>query len=500
MIRDQGPEPPTRLLSELDQRGIYYQLGRVIVGTSRADEARVREALETSGVSRDVVYNRAALMLLPAGIEKGKGVEHVLRSFGLSFQDALALGDAENDRALFDACAWAACPGNAVPELRARADWVFAGENGESVAAAITGPIIHGLLPARQSPRHRIAVGWVVETSEPATIPARDVNVLIHGDPLSGKSWLTGALIERLIAARYAVCVLDPEGDYRVLARLPHVTWAEVGDRPALHRALGQFGRDPEACVVADLSALSHSQKLEMIRAGLEWIRNSRRRTGLPHWVLLDEAHYSLHREGVADEAIGMEDKGFCLATYRPSWLRDSVVQQLDVFIVAHTTADEELAFLRSHLSNAAVAGGALAALPGMPTGEFLMIEPERQGIALTFAAAPRETTHVRHLRKYADSRVPFGERFLFRRPNGHVVAEARSLHDFRRVVASVEDGVLRHHAERGDFSRWVLDVFADRELAKQLRKTEARWRRGEVPDLPRAVDRLITFRYGTGA
>ena len=472
MIRDQGPAPPTRLLNELDQRGISYQVGRAIVGTSRADERGVREALEAAGVNRELVHNRAALMLLPVGIEKGQGVEHVLRSFGLSFQDALALEDAENDLALFEACAWAACPGNAIPELKARADWVFSGENGESVAVAITGSIIEGRLPARHSPRHRIAVGWVVETSEPATIPARDVNVLIYGDPLSGKSWLAGALVERLLAARYAICVLDPEGDYRVLADLPSVIWAEVCDRAALVRALTQFARDAAGCLVVDLSALPHPQKLQMIRAGLQWIRESRRRSGLPHWVLLDEAHYSLHRDGVADDVIGIEDKGFCLATYRPSWLRDSVVKQLDVFILAHATADDELAFLRSRLSNAAI----------------------------TFVATPRETTHVRHLRKYADSRVPFGERFLFRRPDGHVVAEAQSLHDFRRVLMTVDDHVIAHHVRLGDFSRWVLDVFSDPELARQLKKTEARWRRGEVPDLRRAIDRLITFCYGTGA
>ena len=472
MIRDQGPAPPTRLLNELDQRGISYQVGRAIVGTSRADERGVREALEAAGVNRELVYNRAALMLLPVGIEKGQGVEHVLRSFGLSFQDALALEDAENDLALFEACAWAACPGNAIPELKARADWVFSGENGESVAVAITGSIIEGRLPARHSPRHRIAVGWVVETSEPATIPARDVNVLIYGDPLSGKSWLAGALVERLLAARYAICVLDPEGDYRVLADLPSVIWAEVCDRAALVRALTQFARDAAGCLVVDLSALPHPQKLQMIRAGLQWIRESRRRSGLPHWVLLDEAHYSLHRDGVADDVIGIEDKGFCLATYRPSWLRDSVVKQLDVFILAHATADDELAFLRSRLSNGAI----------------------------TFVATPRETTHVRHLRKYADSRVPFGERFLFRRPDGHVVAEAQSLHDFRRVLMTVDDHVIAHHVRLGDFSRWVLDVFSDPELARQLKKTEARWRRGEVPDLRRAIDRLITFCYGTGA
>jgi HAD superfamily hydrolase (TIGR01484 family) len=68
VIRDQGPEPPTRLLSELDQRGIYHQVGRVIVGTSRADEARVREALEAAGVSGGLAYNRAtrASRVMPA--------------------------------------------------------------------------------------------------------------------------------------------------------------------------------------------------------------------------------------------------------------------------------------------------------------------------------------------------------------------------------------------------------------------------------------------------
>jgi hypothetical protein len=44
------------------------------------------------------------------------------------------------------------------------------------------------------------------------------------------------------------------------------------------------------------------------------------------------------------------------------------------------------------------------------------------------------------------------------------------------------------------------FDVFSDLELARQLKKTEARWRRGEIPDLRRAIDRLITFCYGTSA
>jgi len=55
----------------------------------------------------------------------------------------------------------------------------------------------------------------------------------------------------------------------------------------------------------------------------------------------------------------------------------------------------------------------------------------------------------------------------------------------------------MAHHAERGDFSRWVRDVFADVELARQFRKVEARWRRRELGDLRRTIDTLITVRYG---
>ncbi|MBI4588940.1 MAG: HAD family phosphatase [Candidatus Rokubacteria bacterium] len=499
-IRDQAPPPPPRLLAELDRRGISFQVGRVIVGTARGDEEEVGKALAAAGVSLELVYNRAALMLLPAGVSKGAGVQQVIRALGLSFHDVLALGDAENDFDLFEACGWTGCPANAVPPLTDRADWVFPGEDGTAIARAIVGPILKGLLPAARFRRHQIEVGWAAGTSEPVTIPARGINVLIHGDPLSGKSWLAGALVEHLLGRHYAVCVIDPEGDYRVLGRLPGVTWAEIRENASVAGALGQFERDPSACVVVDLSTLPHAKKVQIIETMLALIRRLRRRLGLPHWVVLDEAHYSLHREGVADSAIGVEDKGFCLATYKASWLRGSVLKAADVWVLARTTAAEELAFLRSLLAESSVGSEEpLSVLRDLPRGEFLLIQSDGAGVPspLTFVATPRETPHVRHLTKYADSRVSPGRRFLFRRPDGPVVASADSLNAFRAAVAAVEESVLAYHAERGDFSRWVLDVFADPALGSQLRKTETRWGRGEITDLRAAIGRLIAARYG---
>jgi hydroxymethylpyrimidine pyrophosphatase-like HAD family hydrolase len=495
MIRDQGPPPPPRLLAELDRRGIFYHAGRVIVGTGRQDEPAVREALAATDVNLDLVYNRGSMMLLPAGISKGSSLRQVIGVLGLSFHDVLAVGDAENDLDLFEASGWAACPANAVPELARRADWVFPGDDGEAVARAIAGPVLDGSLRLDQSPRQRIPLGWAVETAEPVTVPARGVNLLIHGDPLSGKSWLAGALAERLVAQRYAVCVIDPEGDYRVLGRLPGVTWEEIDDRPSMTRALAHLERDPAACVIADLSAVAHPLKVRLVEDALAQLDRLRQRHGRPHWVVLDEAHYSLHREGVAAPAAGLEAKGFCLVTYRPSWLRDSVVKAIDVFVLARTTLPEELAFLGAELRARRADGErTVPVLSDLPDREFVIVQPS--GAATSFTAPPRATAHVRHLTKYADSRVPPHRAFDFRDARGEVVASAASLTEFRDALVAVDDAVLAEHAARGDFSRWLRDVFSDRELAGQVRKTEARFGRGEIRGLREAIERLIAGRY----
>ena len=165
MIRDQGPPVPDRLLAELDRRGIYYQVGRVIVGTGRGDEGVLKEALAAAGVTRDLIYNRAALMLLPAGVSKGSGVQQALRVLGLSPHDVLALGDAENDLPLFDACGFSGCPADSLPAVLERVDWVFPGVHGAGIAAAITEQILPDRLTVPHSLRHRISIGWVAATS-----------------------------------------------------------------------------------------------------------------------------------------------------------------------------------------------------------------------------------------------------------------------------------------------------------------------------------------------
>ena len=140
---------------------------------------------------------------------------------------------------------------------------------------------------------------------EPVEIPERGVNVLIQGDPLSGKSWLAGVLIERLLGRRYAVCVVDPEGDYQVLAPVPGVSWFETRSLQTWDHALERFDHDPAACVVLDLSTLEQERKAALIAAGFGLIRERRRRAGPPHWLVLDEAHYWLGEGGGGGRGAG---------------------------------------------------------------------------------------------------------------------------------------------------------------------------------------------------
>jgi len=501
-IKDLAPAPPLELLVELDRRGITFHAGRVIVGTARAMEEQARAALAAVGASVAFTYNRDALMLLPAGISKGSAVRQVIHRFGLSFHDVLALGDAENDVDLFEACGWAGCPASAVPEVRERAEWIFDGANGEAIARAILGPILSGQLPFWQSPRHRIELGWAVKTSEPVTVAARGVNLVIQGDPLSGKSWLAGGLVERLLNRHYALCVFDPEGDFHVLARLAGVTWVELRDDASLEHALGQFAMDPEACVVMDFSLLPHGKKVELVGRGLNLIRQLRDQLGVPHWVFLDEAHYLLHPGGVREEDIGIEKRGFCLISYKPSWLRKSLRKAIDVLVASRTTAEAELSFLHSFLVESFGGDPAVSSvLPHLPPGEFVLVRGEATGEAraLTFVPIQRETSHVRHRKKYADVLLAPEQRFYFRRPDGEVIAVAGSLNEFVRALARTDDRVLTHHASHNDFSRWIMGVYTDQDVGRQIRKFERRWIQEEIPDLRGAIEHLLTSQYGSG-
>ena len=82
----------------------------------------------------------------------------------------------------------------------------------------------------------------------------------------------------------------------------------------------------------------------------------------------------------------------------------------------------------------------------------------------------------------------------LFRSPG----ARARTLKEFRGLVASLPAERLTGHLRRHDFSRWIEDVFRDRPLAAHLRKLEAAVDGDHARDIVDAVAQAVRARYET--
>jgi alpha-amylase len=80
------------------------------------------------------------------------------------------------------------------------------------------------------------------------------------------------------------------------------------------------------------------------------------------------------------------------------------------------------------------------------------------------FTALRRSKVAARGLRI-----VPPEKAFHFRDGGGHLVASAHSLGEFAGALAWVPSGAIRHHAERGDFSRWLDDVLGEARLAEEI-------------------------------
>jgi hypothetical protein len=58
--------------------------------------------------------------------------------------------------------------------------------------------------------------------------------------------------------------------------------------------------------------------------------------------------------------------------------------------------------------------------------------------------------------------------------------------------------GAVGEHAHRGDFSRWIANVFFDHSLASDIRKIEQRYRLNLLTDVRQSITALVLARYGS--
>jgi hypothetical protein len=136
--RKLAQRPPDDFVRELIQRGAErVSVGRVIVATWRPHETTAAEVIRDFGLELQVIFNKGAVMILPSGVNKATGLNAALQELGLSSQDVVGIGDAENDCAFLDLCGCSVAVKNALDSLKERVDWVTAEGHGDGVVELI---------------------------------------------------------------------------------------------------------------------------------------------------------------------------------------------------------------------------------------------------------------------------------------------------------------------------------------------------------------------------
>ena len=288
--------PPRSFVKRLSELGVTpLDVGKVIVSTWLPNHFVALQAIQETGLELLIVFNKAAVMILPSGVNKATGLDYALRKLGLSFHETVGIGDAENDQSFLERCECSVAVENGTPSIKRLASFVARGNAGEGVAEVIEELVANDL--ARIGPdlqQHFIELG-IRSDGTPVTISPYGTNILIVGPSASGKSTLTAGLVERLIVQQYQVCLVDPEGDHAALQQV-----MTLGDRRhpvGLREALAIL-EDPKVNLNLNLLGVPLADRPEYFGQLFGNLQTLRMRTSRPHWIVVSVSSCQGQRDG----------------------------------------------------------------------------------------------------------------------------------------------------------------------------------------------------------
>ncbi|SDI61143.1 HAD-IIB family hydrolase [Nonomuraea jiangxiensis] len=474
--------PPPELAERLRREGVSpLGVGRVLIATREPHDVQVLEAIRELGLELQVIYNKGAVMVLPAGVNKASGLAAALDRLNLSPHSVVGVGDAENDHAFLTAAECGAAVANALPALREASDLRLAGENGAGVSE-LAEMLMSGELDAIEVPRRAVLLGH--RGDDEVRLPPYGVGLMVAGPSGSGKSTVTTALLERLAGTGYQCVVVDPEGDY---AEFPDVTVLGDPDRvPGVEEVLRVL-RQPGQSVVVNLIGLQLRDRPGYFAELLPRLASLRAALGHPHWLVVDEVHHLMPAELRTVPLREAGDVGSLLMiTVHPD-----AVSPAALHLMTHTLAVGK----EPEATLAAFARAAGHDAPRLePTEGDLALWRTGTATAHRVTPAPPTVERTRHRRKYAAGTMSKDKSFYFTGPDDRMRLRARNLHTFVELAEGVDDGTWTHHLRRGDYSAWIRDVLGDAELADRIGEVE------ENPEGPedgrRRVADLIAERY----
>ncbi len=280
--------PPPAFITALRRRGIEpLALGQVVVATERPHDIEAQQVIRDLGLDWRIIFNREAVMMLPARIDKAVGLAAALEELGVSAHNVVAVGDGENDDHLLSICECGVAVANAVPELKAHADLVTSAESGAGVVELIERLIAVDLAElAPRLARHDISFG-TDDRGGALRLPAHGATVLVAGSSATATSAVAAGLVERIAACGYQEGIVLPTRDDAI-----YPGTIVVGDAAHLPRPteIAAALDHPLQNAVLRLDAVGAADRPRRFETLLSQLFEMRARTGRPHWIVIDEA------------------------------------------------------------------------------------------------------------------------------------------------------------------------------------------------------------------
>lgn len=481
--------PSDRFFEELQSRGVPdLSRGDVIVATWRPHEAAVLETIRALGLDLQVIFNKDAVMILPAGVNKMTGLERALEELKLSPHNLAGIGDAENDHAFLKFMECSAAVANALPAVKERVDLVTPSDHGAGVAQFIQRILDDDLRSlGLSSEKHGVLFGRA--DGRDVYIDAHDSTVLLCGQSGGGKSTFVAGFVERLNERGYQVCIIDPEGDYENMEGF--LTIGNEENPPSAEQVF-QILEDPASALIINLIGVKMEDRPEVFAGLFQELQQRRIRQGRPHWIVIDEAHHLLPSKWApATAEVAGQTGGLLLATVHPEHVSPAALRMVNTLAIIgkepRKTAEE-------------FANPTGIATPPVPesdleSGEASVWFRDSGQVIPRMQSIPGKAERKRHRRKYAEGELDPDAVFYFRGPHGKLHLKVQNLRIFLQIAAGVDEETWEHHLRCGDYSKWIAKALKDRELADAVTSIEKDKSLSAVQSRE-AVSKLIEEKY----
>ncbi|TWU02547.1 HAD family hydrolase [Stieleria varia] len=459
--------PPPGIENELRRRGVdRLETGRCIVATWQPFETIALDVIREFAIDWQIIFNKDAVMLLPSGVNKASGLARALDQLGYSPQNVVAVGDAENDEAMMRSCGIAAAVDNALSRVKEMADLVTSSARGKGVEELIEMMLDSDLSQLRDRPERRLVFGSMLD-GKPFSIPGYGDSVLVTGGPGGGKSKLAISVMESLTRRGEQCCVVDPEGDYRGLDG--SIALGTADRPPAVEEVVGVLEQPDDHCVVS-FFGIKKNDRPEYFNRLFRALAELRSRTGRPHWIIVDEAHYAAPKDWQpARMWSGDELAGIIFITAYHDQISTAVLEHVDWIISIAEKPDDAIRQCCELMKET---------LP-----KFHPPEDHRPHRALAWRRgderpvwfsrlAPR-TDGQRHQHSYYDGEMDQELQFVFRGADKQLSLATANLKEFIKTAEGVDEATWLHHLHQHDYSTWFRDIIKDVELAAEIEDIE---------------------------